>query len=146
MKTPEARTIEYLEEVAIGFARGLANRTVSAKRSKGLVQSKSEGPTAKSQGTAVGRIQLCFSGKWSHSYLTPSSKQSYLMVQLSLEPGGLVVKCSADLTFKWHGQSYAWRLLKRGRRDPGLWDDRSSYLQRTAQPQSSSSKLCTKLV
>ncbi|XP_075000864.1 trifunctional enzyme subunit alpha, mitochondrial isoform X1 [Calonectris borealis] len=37
-KTPEARTIEYLEEVAIGFARGLANRTVSAKRSKGLIQ------------------------------------------------------------------------------------------------------------
>lgn len=97
MKTPEARTIEYLEEVAIGFARGLANRTVSAKRSKGLVQSKSEGTTAKSQGTAVGRIQLCFSGMWSRSYLTPSSKQSYLMVQLSLEPGGLVVKTIADM-------------------------------------------------
>lgn len=46
MKTPEARTIEYLEEVAIGFARGLANRTVSAKRSKGLIQSKSVGVTA----------------------------------------------------------------------------------------------------
>ncbi|NXW10702.1 ECHA enzyme, partial [Fregetta grallaria] len=38
VKTPEARTIEYLEEVAISFARGLANRTVSAKRSKGLIQ------------------------------------------------------------------------------------------------------------
>ncbi|XP_063186868.1 trifunctional enzyme subunit alpha, mitochondrial isoform X2 [Chroicocephalus ridibundus] len=38
VKTPEARTIEYLEEVAVGFARGLANRTVSAKRSKGLMQ------------------------------------------------------------------------------------------------------------
>ncbi|XP_074942477.1 trifunctional enzyme subunit alpha, mitochondrial [Phalacrocorax aristotelis] len=38
VKAPEARTIEYLEEVAIGFARGLANRTVSAKRSKGLMQ------------------------------------------------------------------------------------------------------------
>uniref|UniRef100_A0A8C5TE44 Trifunctional enzyme subunit alpha, mitochondrial n=1 Tax=Malurus cyaneus samueli TaxID=2593467 RepID=A0A8C5TE44_9PASS len=38
LKTPEARTIEYLEEVAIGFARGLANKTVSAKRSKGLMQ------------------------------------------------------------------------------------------------------------
>ncbi|NWH97826.1 ECHA enzyme, partial [Tichodroma muraria] len=38
VKTPEARTIEYLEEVAIGFARGLANRTVSAKRSRGLMQ------------------------------------------------------------------------------------------------------------
>ncbi|NWH55188.1 ECHA enzyme, partial [Fregata magnificens] len=38
VKTPEARTIEYLEEVAIGFARGLANRSVSAKRSKGLIQ------------------------------------------------------------------------------------------------------------
>uniref|UniRef100_A0A8C0IIP6 Trifunctional enzyme subunit alpha, mitochondrial n=1 Tax=Bubo bubo TaxID=30461 RepID=A0A8C0IIP6_BUBBB len=38
VKSPEARTIEYLEEVAIDFARGLANRTVSAKRSKGLMQ------------------------------------------------------------------------------------------------------------
>lgn len=52
MKPPEARTIEYLEEVAIGFARGLANKTVSAKRSKGLVQSKS-GHHTPSQGTAV---------------------------------------------------------------------------------------------
>lgn len=41
LKTPEARTIEYLEEVAIGFARALANKTVSAKRSRGLMQSKS---------------------------------------------------------------------------------------------------------
>ncbi|XP_050828751.1 trifunctional enzyme subunit alpha, mitochondrial isoform X2 [Serinus canaria] len=38
LKTPEARTIEYLEEVAVGFARGLANKTVSAKRSRGLMQ------------------------------------------------------------------------------------------------------------
>ncbi|KFV13277.1 hypothetical protein N340_03238, partial [Tauraco erythrolophus] len=38
LKAPEARTIEYLEEVAVGFARGLANKTVSAKRSKGLVR------------------------------------------------------------------------------------------------------------
>ncbi|KAM7173601.1 trifunctional enzyme subunit alpha, mitochondrial isoform 2-T2 [Macrochelys suwanniensis] len=37
-KSPEERTIEYLEEVAIGFARGLANKTVSLKREKGLVQ------------------------------------------------------------------------------------------------------------
>uniref|UniRef100_K7GDF6 enoyl-CoA hydratase n=1 Tax=Pelodiscus sinensis TaxID=13735 RepID=K7GDF6_PELSI len=35
---PEERTIEYLEEVAVGFARGLANKTVSPKREKGLVQ------------------------------------------------------------------------------------------------------------
>ncbi|KFV78636.1 hypothetical protein N308_04283, partial [Struthio camelus australis] len=38
LKTPEARTIEYLEEVAISFARGLANRTVSTRKSKGLMQ------------------------------------------------------------------------------------------------------------
>ncbi|XP_074803420.1 trifunctional enzyme subunit alpha, mitochondrial isoform X2 [Natator depressus] len=37
-KSPEERTIEYLEEVAIGFARGLADKTVSPKREKGLVQ------------------------------------------------------------------------------------------------------------
>ncbi|NXM76017.1 ECHA enzyme, partial [Serilophus lunatus] len=38
VKAPEVRTIEYLEEVAVGFARGLANKTVSARRSKGLMQ------------------------------------------------------------------------------------------------------------
>ncbi|XP_075771853.1 trifunctional enzyme subunit alpha, mitochondrial isoform X2 [Pelodiscus sinensis] len=38
LKPPEERTIEYLEEVAVGFARGLANKTVSPKREKGLVQ------------------------------------------------------------------------------------------------------------
>ncbi|XP_067406571.1 trifunctional enzyme subunit alpha, mitochondrial [Emydura macquarii macquarii] len=38
IKSPEDRTVEYLEEVAIGFARGLANKTVSPKREKGLVQ------------------------------------------------------------------------------------------------------------
>ncbi|XP_050804729.1 trifunctional enzyme subunit alpha, mitochondrial isoform X3 [Gopherus flavomarginatus] len=37
-KSPEERTIEYMEEVAIDFARGLANKTVSPKREKGLVQ------------------------------------------------------------------------------------------------------------
>lgn len=40
VKSPEERTIEYLEEVAIDFARGLANKTVSLKKQKGLVQSK----------------------------------------------------------------------------------------------------------
>ncbi|XP_006258720.2 trifunctional enzyme subunit alpha, mitochondrial [Alligator mississippiensis] len=38
VKSPEERTIEYLEEVAIDFARGLANKTVSLKKQKGLVQ------------------------------------------------------------------------------------------------------------
>ncbi|XP_019376228.1 PREDICTED: trifunctional enzyme subunit alpha, mitochondrial, partial [Gavialis gangeticus] len=38
IKSPEERTIEYLEEVAIDFARGLANKTVSLKKQKGLVQ------------------------------------------------------------------------------------------------------------
>lgn len=80
VKAPEARTIEYLEEVAVGFARGLANRTVSAKRSKGLIQSKSVGIIAKSQGTAVSIIQLRFSGMCSCSYLIPFSKQSYFML------------------------------------------------------------------
>ncbi|XP_074847619.1 trifunctional enzyme subunit alpha, mitochondrial [Carettochelys insculpta] len=37
-KAPEERTIEYLEEVAIDFARGLVNKTVSPRREKGLVQ------------------------------------------------------------------------------------------------------------
>ncbi|XP_042307592.1 trifunctional enzyme subunit alpha, mitochondrial isoform X2 [Sceloporus undulatus] len=38
IKSPEERTLEYLEEVAITFARGLANKTVSRKKDKGLVQ------------------------------------------------------------------------------------------------------------
>nr|XP_060610782.1 trifunctional enzyme subunit alpha, mitochondrial [Anolis sagrei ordinatus] len=37
IKSPEERTLEYLEEVAVFFARGLANKTVSRK-DKGLVQ------------------------------------------------------------------------------------------------------------
>jgi hypothetical protein len=40
IKSPEERTIEYLEEVAVNFAKGLADRKVSAKQSKGLVESK----------------------------------------------------------------------------------------------------------
>lgn len=38
IKSPEERTIEYLEEVAVNFAKGLADRKVSAKQSKGLVE------------------------------------------------------------------------------------------------------------
>ncbi|ERE67367.1 trifunctional enzyme subunit alpha [Cricetulus griseus] len=37
VKPPEERTIEYLEEVAITFAKGLADRKVSTKPSKGLI-------------------------------------------------------------------------------------------------------------
>lgn len=37
IKPPEERTIEYLEEVAITFAKGLADRKVSTKSSKGLM-------------------------------------------------------------------------------------------------------------
>ncbi|XP_054845016.1 trifunctional enzyme subunit alpha, mitochondrial [Eublepharis macularius] len=38
IKSPEERTLEYLEEVAVTFARGLANKTVSRKKDKGLIQ------------------------------------------------------------------------------------------------------------
>nr|XP_056709132.1 trifunctional enzyme subunit alpha, mitochondrial isoform X2 [Euleptes europaea] len=38
IKSPEERTIEYLEEVAITFAKGLASKTVSRKKDKGLIQ------------------------------------------------------------------------------------------------------------
>lgn len=37
VKSPEERTIEYLEEVAVTFAKGLADRKVSTKHSKGLI-------------------------------------------------------------------------------------------------------------
>ncbi|XP_050999023.1 trifunctional enzyme subunit alpha, mitochondrial [Acomys russatus] len=38
IKSPEERTIEYLEEVAVNFAKGLADRKVSAKHNKGLME------------------------------------------------------------------------------------------------------------
>uniref|UniRef100_A0A6J0VAI3 enoyl-CoA hydratase n=1 Tax=Pogona vitticeps TaxID=103695 RepID=A0A6J0VAI3_9SAUR len=38
IKSPEERTLEYLEEVAITFARGLATKKISRKKDKGLVQ------------------------------------------------------------------------------------------------------------
>ncbi|XP_006880768.1 PREDICTED: trifunctional enzyme subunit alpha, mitochondrial [Elephantulus edwardii] len=38
LKPPEERTVEYLEEVAVTFAKGLANKTISPKREMGLVE------------------------------------------------------------------------------------------------------------
>uniref|UniRef100_A0A8D1D1G7 enoyl-CoA hydratase n=1 Tax=Sus scrofa TaxID=9823 RepID=A0A8D1D1G7_PIG len=38
LKPPEERTIEYLEEVAVTFAKGLADKKISPKRDKGLVE------------------------------------------------------------------------------------------------------------
>uniref|UniRef100_A0A8C0LM86 Trifunctional enzyme subunit alpha, mitochondrial n=1 Tax=Canis lupus dingo TaxID=286419 RepID=A0A8C0LM86_CANLU len=36
LKPPEERTIEYLEEVAVNFAKGLSDKKISIKRDKGL--------------------------------------------------------------------------------------------------------------
>ncbi|XP_041950617.1 hydroxyacyl-CoA dehydrogenase trifunctional multienzyme complex subunit alpha a [Alosa sapidissima] len=38
LKSPEERTIDYLEEVAVGLAKGLANKKVSTRKEKGLMQ------------------------------------------------------------------------------------------------------------
>lgn len=38
LKPPEERTLEYLEEVAVTFAKGLADKKISPKRSKGLME------------------------------------------------------------------------------------------------------------
>ncbi|XP_062407566.1 hydroxyacyl-CoA dehydrogenase trifunctional multienzyme complex subunit alpha a isoform X2 [Sardina pilchardus] len=38
LKSPEERTIDYLEEVSVGLAKGLANKKVSTKKEKGLMQ------------------------------------------------------------------------------------------------------------
>lgn len=40
VKPPEERTIEYLEEIAVTFAKGLADKKISLKRSKGLMESE----------------------------------------------------------------------------------------------------------
>lgn len=37
VKLPEERTVEYLEEVAVTFAKGLADKKISGKKEKGLV-------------------------------------------------------------------------------------------------------------
>ncbi|XP_036605453.1 trifunctional enzyme subunit alpha, mitochondrial [Trichosurus vulpecula] len=37
LKPPEERTVEYLEEVAITFAKGLADKKISLKKEKGLI-------------------------------------------------------------------------------------------------------------
>ncbi|XP_068607739.1 hydroxyacyl-CoA dehydrogenase trifunctional multienzyme complex subunit alpha b [Brachionichthys hirsutus] len=38
LKSPEERTIEYLEEVAIECARGISNKTISLSKNKGMMQ------------------------------------------------------------------------------------------------------------
>ncbi|OCT79153.1 hypothetical protein XELAEV_18030252mg [Xenopus laevis] len=38
LKSPEERTIEYLEEVAMDYARGIARKKISLKKEKGLIQ------------------------------------------------------------------------------------------------------------
>ncbi|XP_062857160.1 hydroxyacyl-CoA dehydrogenase trifunctional multienzyme complex subunit alpha a [Trichomycterus rosablanca] len=38
VKSPEERTIEYLEEVAVGVAKGLVNKKVTVEKKKGLMQ------------------------------------------------------------------------------------------------------------
>lgn len=40
LKSPEERTIEYLEEVAVECARGIANKTIPLHKDKNLMQSK----------------------------------------------------------------------------------------------------------
>ncbi|XP_063298010.1 trifunctional enzyme subunit alpha, mitochondrial [Pelobates fuscus] len=38
LKSPEEGTIEYLEEVAVDYARGIANKKISLKKDKGLIK------------------------------------------------------------------------------------------------------------
>uniref|UniRef100_A0A7N6BQE0 Trifunctional enzyme subunit alpha, mitochondrial n=1 Tax=Anabas testudineus TaxID=64144 RepID=A0A7N6BQE0_ANATE len=40
LKSPEERTIEYLEEVAIDCARGIVNKKIPLRKEKGMMQSK----------------------------------------------------------------------------------------------------------
>lgn len=39
LKNPEARTIEYLEEVAVDCARGIADKRIPLTKEKGVMQS-----------------------------------------------------------------------------------------------------------
>lgn len=40
LKSPEERTIDYLEEVAIQCAKGIVNKKISLTKEKGTMQSK----------------------------------------------------------------------------------------------------------
>lgn len=40
LKSPEERTMEYLEEVAIEYARGIANNKITLTKPKSMMQSK----------------------------------------------------------------------------------------------------------
>lgn len=40
LKSPEERTIDYLEEVAVECAKGIINKKISLRKEKGTVQSK----------------------------------------------------------------------------------------------------------
>lgn len=53
IKSPEERTIEYLEEVAITFARELANKKISRKKDKGLIKSEWASPGVVAMGKAL---------------------------------------------------------------------------------------------
>lgn len=44
LKSPEERTIEYLEEVAIECAKGIVNKKISLRKEKGMMQSKFNQP------------------------------------------------------------------------------------------------------
>lgn len=39
MKSPEDRTMEYLEEIAVECARGIVNKKIPLSKEKGLMQS-----------------------------------------------------------------------------------------------------------
>lgn len=40
LKSPEERTIDYLEEIAIECARGIVNKKIPLRKQKGTMQSK----------------------------------------------------------------------------------------------------------
>ncbi len=40
LKGPEERTIDYLEEVAIEYAKGIVNKKIPLRKEKGKMQSK----------------------------------------------------------------------------------------------------------
>jgi len=41
LKSPEERTIDYLEEVAIEYARGIVNKKIAIRKEKGRMESTS---------------------------------------------------------------------------------------------------------
>uniref|UniRef100_A0A8C1JUU6 Trifunctional enzyme subunit alpha, mitochondrial n=1 Tax=Cyprinus carpio TaxID=7962 RepID=A0A8C1JUU6_CYPCA len=89
LKSPEERTIEYLEEVAVDFAKGLAGKKVTVEKKKGLVQKEKSDHTGFCNGSATGNAA---------GYLTES--QNFGKLAMTSESRALIGLYHGQVTCK----------------------------------------------